>query len=52
MKDFTIGTLISCLFLAFMLGFLACHKLYSGFDKGKNANYDITRRNNTPLHGK
>lgn len=29
MKDFTLGTLIACLALAFLAGFVTCHKLYS-----------------------
>lgn len=49
MKDFTLGTLISCLFLAFMLGFLACHKLYTGLDRRWHDNHDFTRRNNPSL---
>lgn len=32
MKDFTFGTLIACLALAFLAGFITCHKLYDGFD--------------------
>lgn len=41
MKEMTFGTFISCLFLAFMLGFLACHKLYMGLEKKNivNANF-------------
>jgi hypothetical protein len=30
MKDMTWGTFISCMFLSFVIGFLACHKLYAG----------------------
>jgi hypothetical protein len=33
MKDFTWGTFISCMFLCFMLGFLACHKIYAGLER-------------------
>jgi len=29
MKDFTFGTLVACLFLAFLAGFVTCHKIYS-----------------------
>lgn len=35
MKDFTFGTLIACLALAFLAGFITCHKLYNGFDLEK-----------------
>jgi hypothetical protein len=52
MKDFTLGTLICCLFLAFMLGFLACHKLYMGFEEESNANYDFIRRIDSSLSRK
>lgn len=34
MKDFTIGTLIACLSLAFLAGFITCHKLYTNNQDG------------------
>ncbi len=52
MKDFTWGTLICCLFLAFMLGFLACHKLYSGLEEESDANHDFIRRIDSSLSRK
>lgn len=47
MKEMTFGTFVSCLFLAFVLGFLACHKLYMGLEK-KHDFIDI-RGNNPSL---
>ena len=32
MKDFTIGTFIASLALAFLMGFVTCHELYGGLD--------------------
>ncbi len=32
MKDMTLGTFIACMACAFMVGFIACHKLYSGME--------------------
>lgn len=32
------STLIVCMFLSFALGFLACHKVYSGIDKSNLLN--------------
>ena len=29
MKDMTLGTFICCMVIWFLLGFIACHKLYS-----------------------
>lgn len=52
MKDFTFGTLICCLFLAFMLGFLACHKLYNGFEGSGHVDNDFTRWDNASLYWK
>ena len=44
MKNMTVGTFICCLFLAFMLGFLMCHKLYTGIENRSNTNHDFIRR--------
>ena len=33
MKDMTFGTFLCCLFLAFTLGFLACHKIYKNSEE-------------------
>jgi hypothetical protein len=49
MKEMTWGTFISCMFLCFMLGFLACHKLYIGLERNSDVNYDYTRWNNPSL---
>jgi hypothetical protein len=55
MKDMTWGTFIACMFCAFMIGFLACHKLYSGLNRfyPDEVINDISnlRRNNPSLHG-
>lgn len=49
MKDMTWGTFISCMFLSFVIGFLACHKLYAGLEE-RHGFTDI-RGNNSSLHG-
>ena len=51
MKDMTFGTFLSCLFLSFMLGFLACHKLYVGLNKDRFNDISNVWRNNSSLHG-
>jgi len=52
MKPFTWGTFLSCMFLAFMLGFLTCHKIYVGIDRKIHDNNDFIRRNNPSLPSK
>jgi len=49
MKDMNWGTFITSMFLSFMIGFLACHKLYAGLEE----RHDIIdlRGNNPSLHG-
>lgn len=51
MKDITFGTLLSCMFLSFMLGFLSCHKLYAGLDEKEKIDIDTSRWDNPSLHG-
>jgi hypothetical protein len=49
MKDLTFGTLICCLFLAFMLGFVTCHKIYAGLDNKDFHGFSNIWRHNTSL---
>jgi hypothetical protein len=49
MKNMPVGTFICCLFLSFVLGFLMCHKLYSGLFK-ERYDFSNTGRNNSSLH--
>lgn len=49
MNPFTWGTFLSCMFLSFMLGFLACHVIYAGLDRKIHDNDDFVRRNNSSL---
>jgi hypothetical protein len=49
MKDMTWGTFTACAFIFFMLGFLACHKIYMGIEERHDIN--TIRRNNPSLHG-
>lgn len=46
MKDMTWGTFTACMFLSFMLGFLACHKLYAGLEE-KHGFINIWRNNSS-----
>lgn len=48
MKDMTWGTFITCGFIFFMLGFLACHKLYQGMEERHD--FITSGRNNPSLH--
>jgi hypothetical protein len=49
MKDLKFGTLVCCMFLAFMLGFLACHKLYAGLDNKDFHDFSNLWRYNSSL---